>query len=86
MTRRRQPDPVIEVPEWSNFGIGWQLLYGYTFGEWLDERRGDGPGPDAPMPSEDVLRAAWAVYRDRVEGLCFHGETPWAVRFDRPTG
>jgi hypothetical protein len=64
------------VPPWSNLGIGFQLQHGQTFGQSL--------GDDVPLPPHDVLRAAWAEYRERVEAMCAPGETPWAARFDDP--
>jgi hypothetical protein len=72
---RRSLRPVV-VPAWSNLGIGYQLCHGQTLGQALDE--------DAPMPGEDVLRAAWKVYRERVVAMCPAGDTPWAARFDKP--
>ena len=74
--RRRRSGPVV-VPAWSNLGIGFQLMHGETFGALL----GDDSAVSA-MPREDVLRAAWKVYRERVEALCPAGETPWAARFN----
>jgi hypothetical protein len=74
--RRRRSGPVV-VPAWSNLGIGFQLMHGETFGALLGD-----DSAVSHMPREDVLRASWVEYRERVEAMCPAGVTPWAARFD----
>jgi hypothetical protein len=63
---RRKKD---SLAPWSRFDIGQHLARGVC-----------GFREEDCTHTGAELRAAWRAYRSKVEALCIHGETPWAVR------